>query len=446
VVARVVGAGVGGARVAEHGSIDRCPGARHAIATDDGALVRVRVPGGYLGAAALLALAALAQRYGDGALELTARANVQLRGLCADDLDAVSDVLVAVGLLPSVAHERVRNVAANPFAGVDPTELLDVRPYVAAFDRALVASAMLAALPAKFLVAFDGGGRGADRRGADLVAAALAPLAPPAAGGPPHFAIAIAGEARRLVVPANRVASVLLELAQHAVTLAKSSAAGSPCAATWRLATLPHSCDRIPAHLAGYVRPVSAGVALENAGAHALVAPLGVLAAADAAQANLVPAIALGRLSASQARAIALLALAEGADVRLGPWRGVVVGAFPRSALERAHRRFGAVELSLDGANGFAGVAACAGRGRCDAALADVRADATAYAARVAGAGDAPVRHVNFAGCEKRCAMRRGADVDLVATARGYDVFARGERVATALDAATAIALASERV
>ena len=61
--------------------IDACPGALQTHPAADGALARVRVPGGLLTAAQLRVLAAAARQIGDGHLELTSRGNVQLRGL-----------------------------------------------------------------------------------------------------------------------------------------------------------------------------------------------------------------------------------------------------------------------------------------------------------------------------------------------------------------------------
>ena len=81
----------------------------------DGALVRMRLPGGMITAAQLAALARTLDGFGSGTLELTARGNVQLRGIT--DVSAVADAIAAAGLLPSATHERVRNIVASPLSG-----------------------------------------------------------------------------------------------------------------------------------------------------------------------------------------------------------------------------------------------------------------------------------------------------------------------------------------
>src|ERR687898_853780 len=92
---------------------DACPGALQTPAAADGALARVRVPGGSLSTGKLRVLAAAARDLGDGALELTSRGNVQLRGLAADATTELGDRLAAAGLLPSPTHETARNVLAS---------------------------------------------------------------------------------------------------------------------------------------------------------------------------------------------------------------------------------------------------------------------------------------------------------------------------------------------
>ena len=95
-------------------SDDACPGALQVHQAVDGALARIRLPGGVLAAAQLAALADTSDRLGSGTLELTARGNLQIRAIT--DVAAVADAIAAAGLLPSPTHERVRNIVASPFA------------------------------------------------------------------------------------------------------------------------------------------------------------------------------------------------------------------------------------------------------------------------------------------------------------------------------------------
>lgn len=93
---------------------DACPGTLRLHRADDGALARVRIPGGVLTAARADALLEAALRLGDGELHLTSRGNVQLRGLAPDCGTELARLLSGAGLLPSERHERVRNVVASP--------------------------------------------------------------------------------------------------------------------------------------------------------------------------------------------------------------------------------------------------------------------------------------------------------------------------------------------
>src|SRR4051812_29203442 len=164
---------------------DACPGALQTHAAADGALARVRVPGGGLSSAQLAALASAARELGDGALELTSRGNVQLRGLAPGTEPELGDRLAGAGLLPSPTHERIRNVLASTLSGRTSGGVVDVRPWVPALDAGLCADPQLAGLPGRFLVTLDDGrgdvaGLGGGIR---LLPPRPPPPAPPPRGG-----------------------------------------------------------------------------------------------------------------------------------------------------------------------------------------------------------------------------------------------------------------------
>jgi precorrin-3B synthase len=109
----------------------------------DGMLVRLRPPGGILDSAAARLIAAAATASGNGAVELTQRAAIQVRGLRPDTIAPFAETMRAAGL---AAPDSVA-VMRSPLGEAD-----DVADAVA---RAMTG---VSGLPAKFCVAVDGGG------------------------------------------------------------------------------------------------------------------------------------------------------------------------------------------------------------------------------------------------------------------------------------------------
>ena len=135
---------------------DRCPGVLRPHQAADGAMVRIRIPGGQTTAAALARLGELAQAYGNGLLQLTSRGSVQIRGLPAEPPSGFAEGIAAAGFLPSASHERVRNIVATPLTGLHGGHS-DLRPMITALDQALLAEPELAELSGRFLFALDDG-------------------------------------------------------------------------------------------------------------------------------------------------------------------------------------------------------------------------------------------------------------------------------------------------
>lgn len=128
-----------------------CPGAYRPMASGDGLVIRIRPWMGELSALQVRALCDVAVRFGTATLELTSRANVQIRGVVEADHGAVIEALLAANLLDKdPAQEGRRNLVMTPdWVSGDATHGL--------------ASALLSTLPnlpdlpAKFGYAIDTG-------------------------------------------------------------------------------------------------------------------------------------------------------------------------------------------------------------------------------------------------------------------------------------------------
>ena len=135
-----------------------CPGALQPMQSGDGVLVRVRPWCGAFAPDAAAALSDVAERFGNGHIDLTRRANLQIRGVRERDVPELQRVLRAHGLLDrDAATEAGRNVMVGPLAGLDPSAL-DVRPIARELVDLLASDPALRGLPAKFGFLVDGGG------------------------------------------------------------------------------------------------------------------------------------------------------------------------------------------------------------------------------------------------------------------------------------------------
>lgn len=186
---------------------DLCPGVLRPWLADDGALVRLRVPGGRVSPASLAAVHEVAARYGDDEVHVTTRANLQLRALpigTEGQLPAeVVDAIAATGLLPDPGHELVRNILTSPLTGLVGGRV-DLRPVTDRLDAGLCADPRLAGLSGRFLFVLDDGRGDLLERSCDLGLVAVDP-------GAVQLRV---GERWSQVVPLAQAAARLVELAR----------------------------------------------------------------------------------------------------------------------------------------------------------------------------------------------------------------------------------------
>ncbi|WP_017317191.1 precorrin-3B synthase [Mastigocladopsis repens] len=136
-----------------------CPGLFYKTSARDGILSRIRIPGGILSGGQCRVIADLADEFGTGYVNVTNRANLQVREIRKEMTADVLRVLQEIGIasaIPEVDH--LRNIMGSPTAGIDPYELIDTRALIRELDNYITTHAELAPLSPKFSVAFDGGG------------------------------------------------------------------------------------------------------------------------------------------------------------------------------------------------------------------------------------------------------------------------------------------------
>ncbi|CAM3694478.1 precorrin-3B synthase [Smaragdicoccus niigatensis] len=360
---------------------DACPGLIQLHDAADGPLARIRIPGGVVTAAQLEALAHAAESLGNGEMELTSRGNIQLRAV--RDAGQLQHELQEAGLLPSLTHERIRNIVASPLSGRSGG-LADIRPLIAELDSALQAVPELASLPGRVLFGID------DGRG-DIMA--LAPdfgVQATAAG----FALVLAGQdsGARTNAPVDTIVNA-------------ARAFGEVRTDEWRLSDVEEGATKVLRRLRLTRTAVPRTVEAPD---H----PIGWFDQPDG-HVTLAGGLKFGTLSSRLAQFIA----AVEAPITITPWRSIVISDLDEGVADTVLRVLAPLGMIFDAHSPWLHVTACAGRPGCAKALADVRGDAAAAIENGTLPLDGPQ---HWSGCERRCGKPKSAG-DVVATTDGYE-------------------------
>lgn len=351
-----------------------CPGALRPMLSGDGLVVRVRPFGGRLEAAQTAGLAELAGRHGNGMIDVTSRANLQIRGVSEQSHRSLLDGLAQLVLLdPDAEIEARRNILVTPFwSSGDETQAL-----AAELEEALAESGL--ALPTKFGFAIDDG-----------------------------RSRVLAGDSADIRIERDRAGRLLVRAdgARLGRSVARGQAVSTALAlASWfiisggarngrgRMAALIASGAALPQSLRGETEPAPV-MAAARPGQYPQGAMVGV---------------AFGQMLHTTLHEFA----GCGHALRVTPWR-MVLSEGKREMPSGA----GLITEPFDPA---LRVIACSGAPRCREAHADTRALAAALAPRIAA--DA---RLHVSGCGKGCAHSGAAAVTLVATHAGFDLVRGG--------------------
>ena len=378
---------------------DACPGILDLHEARDGYVARIRLPGGYATGSRLRGLAALASQFGNGCVDLTARGNVQIRGVAADDATGLARRAASAGLLPSPAHDRARNITASPLAGLAGHP--DLRRLVVAVDRALRADPSLAALPGRFLFSLDDGTGRAGLSGCDVGLR----------WHPRGSDLILAGRETGLRGPASQGVAQAITAARAFLGQRQAALASTGPASTgpgiMRMAALPDGGAAVAAAAGGVLGDTVTDIVSRL--------PLGALPdpGVDCAAVAVVAA-PLARLTAPQLRLLGRM-LRPGEMARLAAAGRIVLPL--AGPVDAALAELAGAGLIVSGDHILSAVTACSGMS-CARSLADVRS----LAGRVPGlaAGFAGMGPVHWAGCGRRCGLPADATAMVAMSAEQF--------------------------
>jgi len=385
-----------------------CPGALRPMASVDGLLFRAKAIGSRLTAAQAAEIAAISRRCGNGAIDLSQRAQLQLRGLTEATLPQALSHLAAIGMLaPDAVAESVMNVLASPLAGQGAAHF-DANDVAIRLVAAIEADSELRKLPGKFLFLVD------DASPLSL-AGVEADIRIEAQGEGAR--VSIAGTAESVSVAAEGIVETATALARAFVALRAGNAFD------WR-------------RMARLVEARGADVVFDTAGlaerTPRAIAPGTTPGDVFGAQAHNGVFFAgvgapFGRWRAEDLALLASLAQREGCgELRLTPWRALLVPAVTQGAAQRIAQAAAERGLLVEGDDARLAIAACPGAPECPQALGDTRSflEGLGAAARALAGEDGVGLHVS--GCAKGCAHPAAAPATLVTRGDVYDLIDKG--------------------
>ncbi|RYD33451.1 MAG: NirA family protein [Verrucomicrobiaceae bacterium] len=405
----------------------------------DSYMARLRIPGGQLKSFQLREIARVAQDLTTGYVQITTRANFQIRSIKPKDAPEVLRRIQSVGLhTRGAGADNIRNLTCNPTAGLDPAELIDCTPMIHDLAQIIISQREFYDLPRKFNIAFDGGGLVSAAEDTNDIGIKAVML-----DGEVLFRIGLGGatghqkfasDAGVVVLPAEIVPVVTAMLRVFIKNGNRSNRKKSRLKhllETWPVSRFVEETEkqlgrplrRVPVESTPMIWP-SAELPHPQVGAYEQKQPglhwLGV-------------SIPVGQITPRQMMRLAELAENYGSgDIRLTVWQNLILPNIPTAWLETVKKAVEKMGLRWRQTNVASGVVACTGSRYCKFAATDTKGHAlalTKYLEKKLEL-DQPV-NIHFTGCPNSCAQHYMGDIGLLGTktaagTEAYHIFVGG--------------------
>lgn len=402
----------------------------------DSFMLRCRIPAGELTSVQLRGLAGMAEEYGDGKAAITTRSNLQIRGIAPANLVNTLTRLTGLGLTARGSGvDNVRNITASPTAGIDPQELLDVRPYAHALHHYILNHRDLYDLPRKFNVAFEGGGtidtvadtndigfmavRVNESSEATVVGRDTTVIVEPGI----YFRVELAGitghkqfasDAGIVVSPGESVAlaaAMLRVFSEHGDRTDRKKARLKYLLDRWGVPRFLEECAKklgFPLRMLGADRCQRRPPSLKHG-------HLGVYRQKQSGRNYIGVVVPVGILPVRAMRRLADIAENYGSgQLRLTPWQNLILPDVPDGFVETVKRALVRMGLHHESTHVMGGLVACTGNQGCKWSSTDTKGHAVAVGrylnSRVSL--DQPL-NIHFTGCPNSCAQHYMGDIGL---------------------------------
>lgn len=406
-----------------------CPGLFYGSSAQDGILSRMRIPGGILSTVQCFAIADLIDQYAASYVQVTNRANLQIRGLAQNINPDVFCHLQELGIGARLLEvDPIRNIMISPTAGIDPQQLLDTRPMVQALDDYLQSHPELAALSPKFSVGFDGG---------ELVSICfrrndLTLVAQPSQDSTYSFRLYLNLDGKNSfdtgVVISSNYLSVLAALIQVYLEYCSIHPQVDGRKPRLRHLLTDWGVDDYLIRVESYLGFPWQRVIADTAQNGQNCKHLGIHQQRQPGFSYIGIALPLGHMASWQLRELANLAQIYGSGtLRLTPWQNLLMSDLPDFKLPELQQCLAKLGFHWDANRLDSSLVACAGSQGCAKAVSDTQSQGLALISYLTQCLqlDQPI-NIHISGCEKSCAQHHQSDIALVGSQEmieAYDLY-----------------------
>ncbi len=396
--------------------------------TQNSFMCRMRLPGGVLRSDQLAGLAQLADDCAAGHVDITTRANLQIREIPAQHAMNLLIGLRDLGIVTlGAGADNIRNVTCSPLSGLDATELIETLPLAKELHYHILHRRELFGLPRKFNIAFDGSGRIsslAETNDISWNAVEVAQGEGLSAGV--YFLLGLGGitghgdfaRSTNVLVAASECVAVseaiLKVFIQHGDRSDRKKARLKYVLDAWGLEKFLLEVERelgrpLPRVSSDLICRTDQVDRWAHVGVHAQKQPqlhyVGVT----------VPA---ARLSNAQLRSVAEIANRYGSgQIRLTVWQNFLIPNVHEKDVDAVKAAVKAIGLSWDASSFHAGLVACTGNAGCKFAASDTKRHSLLLAdyLQTRFQLNQPI-NIHLTGCHHSCAQHAIGDIGLIAT------------------------------